>query len=97
MTEGSRLSTELRNEERRRDSIEIPDEQLVATYYDYRQQLDRMAEDFRAVITHPTYSLPFLQPGRLIRVKHRDTNFGWGIVINFQKRLRAKVSIKISV
>ena len=64
----------------------------MAAYYDYRQQLDRMAEDFRAVITHPTYSLPFLQPGRLIRVKHRDANFGWGIVINFQKRLRAKVS-----
>ncbi|KIM54699.1 hypothetical protein SCLCIDRAFT_1221714 [Scleroderma citrinum Foug A] len=84
------LEKELRNEERKRDSIRIPEEQLVAAYYDYRQQLDRMAEDFRAVITHPTYSLPFLQPGRLIRVKHRDANFGWGIVINFQKRLRAK-------
>lgn len=65
-------------------------------YYGCRQTLDRLAEDFRTVITHPTYSLPFLQPGRLIRVKCRDADFGWGVVINFQKRLRSKVSDHIS-
>ncbi|KIJ60732.1 hypothetical protein HYDPIDRAFT_116767 [Hydnomerulius pinastri MD-312] len=84
------LEHELKAEEKRRSSIHIPDEDLVATYYDYRQQLDRMCEDFRTVITHPTYSLPFLQAGRLIRVKHRDADFGWGVVINFQKRLKPK-------
>ncbi|KAI6121198.1 rRNA-processing arch domain-containing protein [Pisolithus sp. B1] len=84
------LEKELTAEERRREMFKIPDEQLIAAYYDYRQQLDRMGEDMRAVITHPTYSLPFLQPGRLIRVKHREANFGWGVVINFQKRLRTK-------
>ncbi|KAG1852891.1 NUC185 domain-containing protein [Suillus subalutaceus] len=52
------------------------DENIVATYYDYRQQLDRMAADFREVITHPNYSLPFLQPGRLIKVKYKDLDFG---------------------
>ncbi|KAI6026526.1 hypothetical protein PISMIDRAFT_676316 [Pisolithus microcarpus 441] len=84
------LEKELNAEERRRDMFKIPDEQLIAAYYDYRQQLDRMGEDMRAVITHPAYCLPFLQPGRLIRVKHREANFGWGVVINFQKRLRTK-------
>ena len=83
---------ELRTEERRRDSIHIPDEHLVAAYYDYRQQLNQMGEDFRAVITHPTYSLPFLQAGRLIRIKYKDADFGWGVVINFQKRVKSKVS-----
>ena len=84
---------ELRAEERRRDSTHIPDEHLVAAYYDYRQQLDQMGEDFRAVITHPTYSLPFLQAGRLVRVKHKDADFGWGVVINFQKRSKSKVGL----
>ncbi|KAF8551605.1 antiviral helicase [Imleria badia] len=84
------LEKELRAEERRRDLIHIPDEHLVAAYYDYRQQLDQMGEDFRAVITHPTYSLPFLQAGRLVRVKHKDADFGWGVVINFQKRIKSK-------
>ncbi|KAH7890380.1 rRNA-processing arch domain-containing protein [Phlebopus sp. FC_14] len=84
------LERDLKAEEKKRDSINVQDEGLVAAYYDCRQQLDRMAEDFRAVITHPTYSLPFLQTGRLIQVKHKDTDFGWGAVINFQKRIRSK-------
>ncbi|KAF8841476.1 antiviral helicase [Paxillus ammoniavirescens] len=84
------LEKELRAEEKRRDSIHIPDENLVAGYYDYRKQLDQMGEDFRLVITHPTYCLPFLQAGRLVRVKHKDANFGWGVVINFQKRIKSK-------
>ncbi|KAG8221584.1 putative ATP-dependent RNA helicase [Butyriboletus roseoflavus] len=91
------LEKELRAEERRRDSIHIPDEHLVAAYYDYRQQLDQMVEDFRAVTTHPTYSLPFLQSGRLVRVKHKDADFGWGVVINFQKRIKSKTKSEFQI
>ncbi|KAG6372955.1 ATP-dependent RNA helicase [Boletus reticuloceps] len=91
------LETELKAEERRRDSIRIPDEHLVAAYYDYRQQLDQMGEDFRAVITHPTYSLPFLQAGRLVHIKHKDADFGWGVVINFQKRIKSKTKSEFQI
>lgn len=87
--------TELKREEESKDAVVIPDEQLVAEYYDYRQQLDQMAQDFRDVITHPTYSLPFLQPGRLVKVKYQDLDFGWGVVINFSKRLPPKVSVAL--
>jgi ATP-dependent RNA helicase DOB1 len=72
-------------------AIVIPDEKLVSEYYDYRQQLDQMALDFREVITHPSYSLPFLQSGRLVKVKHLKLDFGWGVVINYQARLPPKV------
>lgn len=50
-----------------------------------------MKQDFRDVITHPTYSLPFLQPGRLVKIKYQDLDFGWGVIINYQKRLPPKV------
>ncbi|KAG6376688.1 ATP-dependent RNA helicase [Boletus reticuloceps] len=91
------LESELKAEERRRDSTRIPDEHLVAAYYDYRQQLDQMGEDFRAVITHPTYSLPFLQAGRLVHIKHKDADFGWGVVINFQKRIKSKTKSEFQI
>lgn len=71
----------------------VPDEEQVASYYDFRQQLDQMAADFREVITHPNYSLPFLQPGRLVKVKHQKLDFGWGVIVNYQKRLPPKVCI----
>ena len=82
---------ELKREEETKDSTVIPDEQLVAEYYEYRQQLDQMGQDFRDVITHPNYSLPFLQPGRLVKVKYQKLDFGWGVIINYSKRLPPKV------
>ncbi|KAK7040730.1 ATP-dependent RNA helicase mtr4 [Paramarasmius palmivorus] len=85
-----KLEEELKEEESNKNSITIPDEEQVAEYYEYRQQLDQMAADFREVITHPTYSLPFLQPGRLVKIKHENLDFGWGVVLNYQKRLPPK-------
>ncbi|KAI0071672.1 antiviral helicase [Panus rudis PR-1116 ss-1] len=84
------LEDELRREEEKKNEMVIPDEPLVAEYYEYRQQLDQMAQDFKEVITHPNYSLPFLQPGRLVKVKYQKLDFGWGVVINYQKRLPPK-------
>ncbi|KAI0816866.1 antiviral helicase [Trametes gibbosa] len=84
------IEGELQKEEEMKDAIVVPDEALVASYYDYRQQLDQMAADFRAVITHPNYCLPFLQPGRLVQVKYQKLDFGWGVIVNYQKRLPPK-------
>jgi len=74
----------------------IPDEALVSQYYEYRHQLDQLVADFREVITHPTYSLPFLQPGRLVRVKYEKLDFGWGVIVNYQKRLPIRVTFQIA-
>lgn len=38
------------------------------------------------VITHPNYALPFMQPGRLVRITHQQHEFGWGVVVDFRKR-----------
>jgi len=85
------LFAELKAEQEEQNKIVIPEESLVAQYYEYRQQLDRMTADFKEVVTHPAYSLPFMRPGRLVKVKHQKLDFGWGIVINYQKRLPPKV------
>ncbi|KAG5645942.1 hypothetical protein DXG03_004732 [Asterophora parasitica] len=84
------LEDALKLEEDARSTTVIPDEGLVSEYYEYRQQLDQMAADFREVITHPAYSLPFLQPGRLVKVKYQKLDFGWGVIVNYQKRLPPK-------
>lgn len=75
------------------DDVLIPNEESVAEYYEQRQQIDLMVADFREVITHPTYALPFLKPGRLVKVKFGALDFGWGVVINFNKRLPPKVKL----
>ncbi|KAJ8088841.1 ATP-dependent RNA helicase mtr4 [Marasmius tenuissimus] len=87
-----KLEEELTAEENLKNSISIPDEDRVIEYHGYRQQLERMAVDFRLVITHPSYALPHLKPGRLIKVKHGKLDFGWGVVISYEKRESSKRS-----
>ncbi|KAM0755249.1 antiviral helicase [Meredithblackwellia eburnea MCA 4105] len=84
------LEDELRTLDELRTSITIPDEDSIADYYDLRQQLELLNKDLRDVLNHPTYALPFLQPGRLVRVKHDGMDFGWGVVVNYQKRVGLK-------
>lgn len=68
------------------DDIHIPNEENIASYYQIRDQLDNLGKQFRTFITTPTYLVPFLQPGRLIKVQNNSDEFDWGIVINFKKQ-----------
>lgn len=76
--------------ETERANLEIRDEATIREYYDLRQQLDIYTKDMRNVITHPNYCLQFMQSGRLVRVKYKDYDFGWGAVVNFIMRKNAK-------
>jgi ATP-dependent RNA helicase DOB1 len=67
-------------------SIQIPDEESVTEYFDLRKQMEEAEADLRAVITHPAHILPFLQPGRLLKIKDGENDFGWGVLISYSKR-----------
>ncbi|CAH6719350.1 ATP-dependent RNA helicase DOB1 [[Candida] jaroonii] len=73
-------------------TIIIDDENIVKEYYNFKQQLIGYQEDCRKVITHPGHILPFLQPGRVIKVKVGDMDYGWGMVASFNKRINKKHS-----
>ncbi|XP_014877788.1 exosome RNA helicase MTR4 [Poecilia latipinna] len=73
-------------------TIEIPNEESVVTYFKIRQQLAKLGKEIQEFIHKPKYCLPFLQPGRLVKVKNEDTDFGWGVVVNFSKKTNTKAS-----
>ncbi|KAL1623682.1 ATP-dependent RNA helicase mtr4 [Neofusicoccum ribis] len=76
--------------EQEKASIQIPDEGTIRDYYDLRQQINQYTKDMREVITHPNYCLQFMQSGRLVRIKHKDFDFGWGAVVNHTHRKPGK-------
>lgn len=80
----------LKSLEAERDSFQIPNEESITAYYRIRQQLKKLANDMLTYIHKPKNSLPYLQPGRLIQVKNNDCDFGWGVVLNFQKKANQK-------
>ncbi|KAJ3345963.1 ATP-dependent RNA helicase mtr4, partial [Kappamyces sp. JEL0680] len=78
--------------EQRLDAIDIEEEELVQEYYQICTQLDVFKKDVRKVISSPTYCLPFLQPGRLVKIEKpsardpaKQLQFGWGVIVNFNK------------
>ncbi|KAA0703745.1 Superkiller viralicidic activity 2-like 2 [Triplophysa tibetana] len=72
------------------NAIQIPNEESVVTYYKIRQQLVKLGKEIEDFIHKPRYCLPFLQPGRLVRVQKNDLDFGWGVVVNFSKKANVK-------
>ena len=87
------MKAELQDLDIERASIKITDEPTIKDYYQLRQQLNTLTQDMRDVIMHPNYCLPFLQAGRLVKVKYKAHEFGWGAVVNFTQRKPAKGEI----
>ena len=90
------LEQKLRELEAQRGELKIADENIIKDYYDLRQSLTTYTKDMREVINHPTYCLQFMQPGRLVRIKFGEIDFGWGAVVNFTPRRpdKAKTDLK---
>lgn len=56
--------------EQQYNEIEIPNEESVVIYYKIRQQLAKLGKEIEEYIHKPKYCLPFLQPGRLVKVSN---------------------------
>jgi ATP-dependent RNA helicase DOB1 len=89
----SNLEKQLAELENQKASTVITDETTVKDYYNLRQQLDSHTKDMRDVIMHPNYCLQFLQAGRLVKIKFKDYDFGWGAVVAFTPRRANKGEI----
>lgn len=50
------------------DQLHVSRENQVATYYHIREELKVLSKQFLSYLTKPEYIVPFLQPGRLVKV-----------------------------
>ena len=76
---------QLEDLEQKRLDMFIENEQDIKEYFDLRQNLTEYTKELKAIITDPQYLLRFLQAGRLVKVKYKNYDFGWGAVVNFMK------------
>lgn len=68
------------------DAITVEEEEAISEYYGIRKQLEAHKADFRKVVHHHAYCIPFIQVGRLVRVKEDQWDYGWCAVVNLHKR-----------
>ncbi|KAK6915835.1 rRNA-processing arch domain, partial [Dillenia turbinata] len=89
------LEKQAKDLEEERDSIIIEEEESLKDYYNLIQQYKSLKKDVRDIALAPRYSLPFLQPGRLVCVQctrdEKSPSFSiedqvtWGVIINFER------------
>ncbi|XP_010275960.1 PREDICTED: DExH-box ATP-dependent RNA helicase DExH9 isoform X2 [Nelumbo nucifera] len=90
------LEKEAKNLEEERDSIIIEEEESLKNYYTLLQQYKSLKKDVCDIVFSPRYCLPFLQPGRLVRLRCNENDDStpsfsledqatWGVIINFEK------------
>jgi ATP-dependent RNA helicase DOB1 len=49
-------------------------------------QLSQSKQEWRDLVFKADHCLAYMQPGRLVRISNGDDEWGWGVVINFQKK-----------
>ncbi|XP_018022900.1 exosome RNA helicase MTR4 [Hyalella azteca] len=72
--------------EKANEDIEVPDHELVEGYYKMKQNIDNLLLERHTFITRPAHILPFLQPGRLVKIKNGADDFGWAVVLKYDKK-----------
>ncbi|XKL61384.1 hypothetical protein PGB90_008441 [Kerria lacca] len=68
------------------NKIKIENEDKVALYYTLQSQISIVKERIREFIVNPMYLIPFLQVGRMVKIKDELREYDWGIILNFKKR-----------
>ncbi|CAK1602267.1 unnamed protein product [Parnassius mnemosyne] len=81
------LIDKVKVKQKKYDALTVDQEHSIASYCSIRSQLDLLGAQFRAFITRPEYLKPFLQPGRLVKVKTEKHEYDWGIIVNFKHKM----------
>ncbi|KAL1117753.1 hypothetical protein AAG570_004068 [Ranatra chinensis] len=68
------------------DRILVENEASYKVFYDLKQQQKELETRYYSSILKPEHLIPYLQPGRLVKVTGAaGEEYDWGIVVNFKK------------
>jgi len=77
---------ELKNLVEKQKAIPIANKKRISDFYKLKNQLKAASGQMRSILTEPINALPFLNPGRLMKIEFDDMDWGWGIMVNFRKK-----------
>ena len=63
----------------------IPQEKNVKKIIKLKAQLQEVETGIRDIVMQPENVVPFLVPGRVIKIQSDSVNWGWGVLVNWKK------------
>ncbi|CAG8439700.1 5850_t:CDS:10 [Funneliformis caledonium] len=84
-----RFQEELKQLEDEHKNFVIPQEESLDEYYKLRKISDEYADRIRAIVFEPQNSIPFMNLGRLVKVKYNGVDYDWGMIVRYEEIKRA--------
>lgn len=81
-----RIKAEIATLVERSDLLQIENEQEMSDYHATKTQLAALKKQIQETVVIPEHILPFVIPGRLVHIVDGATDWGWGVVLNYQYR-----------
>ena len=60
-----------------------------------KQAAAKLNQELHSIEMTPKYILPFMQNGRLVHVKDGKNDFGWGVIVGYNKNKDAKEPVSV--
>ncbi|ODV88449.1 hypothetical protein CANCADRAFT_58742 [Tortispora caseinolytica NRRL Y-17796] len=86
ITEVPQLEAEKETLAKEIEATKVESEAEIRNYYELKSKMESYDNDMRKIVIHPGNSLKFLQPGRLLKIKVGEKDFGWCALIKYFKR-----------
>uniref|UniRef100_T1ITC5 Helicase ATP-binding domain-containing protein n=1 Tax=Strigamia maritima TaxID=126957 RepID=T1ITC5_STRMM len=59
------------------ENADVEKEEMVSSYHELTNKMEELSKEFRSYLIKPQYLVPFLQPGRMIKVSNGGVEFDW--------------------
>jgi ATP-dependent RNA helicase DOB1 len=80
------MKTKLAALEEENATTDCQGEKDILQYDKLAAQMGELKSEMRKTVMLPENIVPFLSPGRLLKIKNSKNDWGWGVLINFQKQ-----------
>ncbi|PAV77833.1 hypothetical protein WR25_19969 [Diploscapter pachys] len=66
---------------------QVEEESNLTALFDMKKQMDIHELTIKKIVRQPVHVVPFLQSGRMICIKAGTREFGWGVVVNYKRKI----------
>ncbi|CAJ0931950.1 unnamed protein product, partial [Mesorhabditis belari] len=69
------------------EGMHVEKESLIGGFFELENSINKLKEECRATVMQAKHIVPYLHAGRLMHIKARGHDFGWGPMINFHRKI----------
>uniref|UniRef100_A0A915D7I7 Helicase C-terminal domain-containing protein n=1 Tax=Ditylenchus dipsaci TaxID=166011 RepID=A0A915D7I7_9BILA len=71
------------------EKCQVPNLLEIQSYHNLGNQIESLKQAMRVRVLEEKTVVPFLQPGRMLKIKWKEVDFGWGVLVDYIRKPRS--------